>query len=65
MTTNSICIFVYFQCANVLCDLEENLKKEIRIKLEQKGIDATEVDLSDNLSDYEFESRSVQFLQLL
>ena len=48
---------VYFQCANVLCDLEENLKKEIRYKLEQKGIDMTEVDLSDNLSEYELETR--------
>ena len=50
---------VYFQCANVLCDLEENLKKEIRYKLEQKGIDMTEVDLSDNLSEYELETRLV------
>lgn len=44
------------KCANVLCDLEENLKKEIIRKLEQKGIDTTEVDLSDNLSEYEMES---------
>lgn len=51
-----------FQCANVLCDLEENLKKEIRLKLESKGIDTTEVDLSDNLSEYELESRLVKDL---
>ena len=48
---------MYFQCANVLCDLEENLKKEILKKLEQKGIDTADVDLSDNLSEYEMESR--------
>lgn len=38
------------------------MKKEIRLKLESKGIDTTEVDLSDNLSEYELESRLVKDL---
>ncbi|XP_052222607.1 cytosolic carboxypeptidase 2-like isoform X10 [Dreissena polymorpha] len=44
------------KCANVLCDLEENLRQEIRIKLVQKGVNPDTVDLNDDLSAYEFES---------
>jgi len=49
-----------FQCSNVLFDLEENLKQEIRIKLQMKGVNMDNVDLNtDDLSAYELESRFV------
>ncbi|XP_052797687.1 uncharacterized protein LOC128229851 isoform X23 [Mya arenaria] len=42
--------------ANVLYDLEENLKQEIRKKLELRGVHVENVDLNDDLSSYELES---------
>ena len=49
----------WFQCENVLYNLEEHLKQEIRIKLQQKGVNLDTVDLNDDLSAYELESRWV------
>ncbi|XP_053384365.1 uncharacterized protein LOC123536146 isoform X9 [Mercenaria mercenaria] len=45
------------KCANVLYDLEEHLKQEIRVKLQQKGVNLENVDLNvDDLSAFELES---------